>query len=141
MQQMLWVALGAVLLTATVLAWQIVGTSPYDEVGVASWYGPGFDGNTTANGEIFDMYAISAAHKTFPFGTILRVTDLETGKSVVVRVNDRGPFVKQRILDLSFGAARLLGLSGDTPQDTGRGITKVGLKVLVWGDNYYVKRP
>lgn len=136
-----WLALslGIALLAVSAWAWQ-ASLPCYDEVGLASWYGPGFHGKTTANGEIFDMYAISAAHKTLPFGTIVRVTDLETGRSLVVRINDRGPFVEGRIIDLSFGAARLLGLAGATPDDTGRGITRVGLKVLVWGDGYRVRR-
>ena len=137
MQAYLLGALSAVLLVISAWAWQ---QTRYDEVGIASWYGPGFDGNFTASGEAYDMYAISAAHKTLPFGSIVRVTDLETGRFIVVRINDRGPFVEGRIIDLSFGAARLLGLSGQTPQDTGKGITKVGLKVLVWGDSYRVKR-
>jgi len=138
MQHILVGVMALVILTSSVWAWQ---QTRYDEVGVASWYGPGFNENLTANGEVFDMYAISAAHKTLPFGTVVRVTDFETGISIVVRINDRGPFVKDRILDLSFGAARRLGLAGQTPQNTGRGITTVGLKILVLGDNYYVKRP
>lgn len=130
-------ALSAVLLVISAWAWQ---QTRDDEVGIASWYGPGFQGNFTASGEVYDMYAVSAAHKTLPFGSIVRVTDLETGRSIVVRINDRGPYVKGRIIDLSFGAARLLGLSGQTPQDTGKGITNVGLKVLLWGDSHRVKR-
>lgn len=138
MQQLLLGIAGVMLIVTTVFAWQI---TRYDEVGIASWYGPAFDGNFTANGEVYDMYAVSAAHKSLPFGTVVRVTDLETGRSIVVRINDRGPFVEGRIIDLSFGAARQLGLSGQTPDDTGRGVTRVGLKVLVRGDNAYVKRP
>lgn len=137
--QQLWLGIfGAAILFTSVWAFQ---QPRFDETGIASWYGPGFNGNLTANGEIYDMYEISAAHKTLPFGTIVRVTDLETGKSIVVRINDRGPFVEGRIIDLSFGAARLIGLSGNSPSDTGRGITKVGIKVLVKGDGHYVKRP
>jgi len=102
---------------------------PYYEVGIASWYGPGFDGNYTANGEIYDMNGISAAHKTLPFGTIVRVVDLETGRSVVVRINDRGPFVEGRIIDLSKGAAERLGIID-------KGITKVGLRIIRWPDRY-----
>lgn len=137
MQQLLLGIVGAMLIATTVFAWQM---TRYDELGIASWYGPAFDGKLTANGEVYDMYAVSAAHKSLPFGTVVRVTDLETGRSIVVRINDRGPFVEGRIIDLSFGAARQLGLSGQTPNDTGRGITKVGLKVLLRGDNAYVKR-
>jgi len=98
---------------------------PYYEVGIASWYGPGFDGNYTASGEIYDMNGISAAHKTLPFGTIVRVVDLETGRSVVVRINDRGPFIEGRIIDLSKGAAEELGIIE-------KGITRVGLRIVRW---------
>ncbi len=80
------------------------------EEGVASWYGPGFHGKKTANGEIYDKEGLSAAHKTLPFGTYLRVRSLDTGASVVVRINDRGPFVSGRVLDLSEAAARMLGM-------------------------------
>ena len=78
--------------------------------GQASWYGPGFYGNRTANGEVFDMDLISAAHKTLPLPSIVEVTDLDTGRKLKVRVNDRGPFVSGRIIDLSKGAARKLGI-------------------------------
>lgn len=96
----------------------------YDEVGIASWYGPGFHGNVTANGELYDMYAFTAAHKTLPFGTVVKVVDLETGRSVVVRINDRGPFVPGRIIDLSYAAAQELGI-------VDRGTAKVGL-IILW---------
>jgi rare lipoprotein A len=98
---------------------------PYHETGIASWYGPGFDGNLTANGEVYDMNGISAAHKTLPFGTVVRVIDLETGRSIVVRINDRGPFVEGRIIDLSKGAAENLGM-------VERGIIQVGLRIVRW---------
>jgi rare lipoprotein A len=78
--------------------------------GLASWYGPGFHGNRSASGEIFDQNALTAAHRTLPFGTRVRVTNLETGQEVVVRINDRGPFHGNRVLDLSAGAARAIGL-------------------------------
>lgn len=81
-------------------------------VGRASWYGPGFHGNLTANGETYDQYAMTAAHKTLPFGTRLRVTNTANGRSVVVRINDRGPFVAGRDLDLSRAAAEALGFAG-----------------------------
>ncbi len=80
--------------------------------GVASWYGPGFDGRYTANGEIYDQDAMTAANKTLPFNTYVRVVDLDNGKSVVVRINDRGPYAKGRIIDLSKQAARRLGMIG-----------------------------
>ncbi len=81
----------------------------YSETGVASWYGSKFHGKKTANGERYDMYAMSAAHKTLPLPTMVRVTNLNNGRSVVVRVNDRGPFVKNRLIDLSYAAAKALG--------------------------------
>jgi len=80
----------------------------YNETGTASWYGTKFHGKKTANGERYDMYAMSAAHKTLPLPTMVRVTNLDNGRSVVVRVNDRGPFVKSRIIDLSYAAAKAL---------------------------------
>lgn len=82
----------------------------YDEIGIASWYGPGFHEKTTANGEIFDMDLITAAHKTLPLPSVARVTNLENGRTVLVRINDRGPFVNERIIDLSKKAADLLGM-------------------------------
>jgi len=81
----------------------------YDQSGIASWYGDDFHGKLTANGESYDMYSLSAAHKTLPLPTLVRVTNLENGRSVVVRVNDRGPFVKDRLIDLSYAAANALG--------------------------------
>jgi len=81
----------------------------YNETGIASWYGPGFDGKRTANGEIFDTNGLTAAHKTLPMPSMVRVTNLENGRSIAVRVNDRGPFSPGRILDLSRRGAQLLG--------------------------------
>ncbi len=81
-----------------------------DKEGWASWYGPGFDGNYTASGEIFNQYAMTAAHPYLPFGTLVRVTNLGNGASVTVRINDRGPFGGGRIIDLSRGAAEALGI-------------------------------
>lgn len=81
----------------------------YNRTGIASWYGPNFDGKPTANGEVFDQWAVSAAHKTLPMPSMVRVTNLENGRSLVVRVNDRGPFVGTRIIDMSRRAAELLG--------------------------------
>jgi len=79
---------------------------------VASYYGSAFDGRPTASGEIFDMHEMTAAHRTLPFGTKVRVTCVESGRSAVVRINDRGPFVTGRTLDLSYAAARTLGMVG-----------------------------
>jgi rare lipoprotein A len=81
----------------------------YRETGVASWYGRDFQGRKTASGDVFDMYQLSAAHRTLPLGTVIRVTNLDNSKSITVRVNDRGPFVANRILELSYAAARELG--------------------------------
>jgi rare lipoprotein A len=83
------------------------------ERGVASWYGPTFHGNSTANGEAYDMYAMTAAHKTLPLPAYARVTNLKNGRSVVVRINDRGPFVSNRIIDLSYSAAAKLDMIRD----------------------------
>ena len=80
----------------------------FTQKGLASWYGPKFHGNKTSNGETFDMYKMTAAHKTLPLPSKVLVTNLENGKQIVVRVNDRGPFVKDRIIDLSFAAAKAL---------------------------------
>lgn len=82
----------------------------YDRTGVASWYGDAFHGRPTATGEIYDMNGLSAAHTTLPLPSLAEVTNLETGQSVVVRVNDRGPFIDNRIIDLSRGAADVLGV-------------------------------
>lgn len=89
----------------------------YDETGIASWYGNDFHGRLTANGETFDMNEVTAAHKTLPMPSLARVTNLENGRSLIVRVNDRGPFVPGRIIDLSRRSAQLLGLEG---KGTGR---------------------
>jgi rare lipoprotein A len=84
----------------------------YNETGIASWYGPDFHGKATANGETFDQNALTAAHKTLPMPTIVRVTNLENGRSIEVRINDRGPFVNNRIIDLTRRGAQLLGFEG-----------------------------
>ena len=91
--------------------------------GIASWYGPGFHGKRTASGEIFDMHALTAAHRTLPLGTLIEVRSLDTGRTVVARVNDRGPFVRGRIVDLSMAAARSLGIEES-------GIARVRLLVV-----------
>ncbi|MBW1987985.1 MAG: septal ring lytic transglycosylase RlpA family protein [Deltaproteobacteria bacterium] len=80
--------------------------------GIASWYGNPFHGRKTSSGEVYDMHLMTCAHKTLPFGTLLRVDNLDNGRSCQVRVNDRGPFAKGRILDLSFAAAKELGMTG-----------------------------
>ncbi len=82
------------------------------ETGVSSWYGPNFHGKLTANGEVYDMNGVTAAHRTLPFGTILLVENLDNGKTVQVRINDRGPYAKNRIIDLSKGAAEQIDMIG-----------------------------
>ena len=84
----------------------------FTEEGLASWYGRDFHGRRTANGEIYDMYAMTAAHKLLPMGTVVRVTRLDSGRSVDVRINDRGPFVRERVIDLSYTAAEKLNMVG-----------------------------
>jgi rare lipoprotein A len=82
------------------------------QTGTASWYGPGFHGKRTSNGEIYDQYELTAAHQTLPLGTRVAVTNLQNGHQVEVRINDRGPFVRGRAIDLSYAAARTLGMIG-----------------------------
>lgn len=94
-----------------------------EQMGDASWYGPGFHGRKTASGEVFDMHARTAAHRTLPFGTLVRVTRLDTGASTVVRINDRGPFKPGRVIDLSNGAARDIDMVRD-------GVVRVRIDVL-----------
>jgi peptidoglycan lytic transglycosylase len=86
--------------------------SSYRAEGIASWYGPDFHGRLTANGELYDMHAISAAHTTMPLPSYARVTNLDNGRSIIVRVNDRGPYVRNRIIDLSIGTAKALDFYG-----------------------------
>ena len=100
-----------------------VPTSGVYQIGEASYYADKFHGRKTANGEIFNMHAMTAAHRELAFDTKLRVTNLTNGMSVVVRINDRGPFVKGRIIDLSYGAAKKIGLVQS-------GITEVKLEIL-----------
>jgi rare lipoprotein A len=95
----------------------------WTETGVASWYGIPYDGRKTSSGEIFDMHAMTAAHRTLPFDTWLEVTNLTNGKQVEVRVTDRGPFVDGRVIDLSMGAAERIDM-------VRAGVVKVRLKVI-----------
>ncbi|MDP4220499.1 MAG: septal ring lytic transglycosylase RlpA family protein [Bacteroidota bacterium] len=94
--------------------------------GLASYYGKEFDGRKTSSGEIFHKDDLTAAHRTYPFGTILRVTNLKNGGQVNVRVNDRGPVKPERIIDLSYGAAKAIGLDR-------MGLARVRLEVIDWG--------
>lgn len=98
-------------------------TYTYEETGIASWYGPGFHGKSTASGETYNQYELTAAHRTLQMPSFVRVTNLENGKSIVVRVNDRGPFAKNRVMDLSGRAAELLEMKG-------KGTARVKLQLL-----------
>jgi rare lipoprotein A len=100
---------GAVVLTVAGCAGRAI-QPPSTQVGIASWYGPGFHGKQTASGEVYDQFGLTAAHPTWPLGTRARVTNLENGRAVEVRINDRGPFVDDRVVDLSYGAAHAIGL-------------------------------
>jgi rare lipoprotein A len=104
-------------------------TQPY-QIGTASWYGEYFDGKQTASGEDFDMYDMTAAHPTLPLGSYVRVTTLRNGRAVVVKVNDRGPIVQGRIIDLSYGAAQVLKFED-------HGLQKVRLDVVKRGTSQH----
>lgn len=95
----------------------------FQQIGTASWYGPGFHGKKTANGEVYNMHAMTAAHKTLPLGCKVQVTNLRNGKKIVVRINDRGPFHGGRVIDLSKTAAKKLGMLNS-------GHTKVHIKII-----------
>ena len=99
--------------------------------GISSYYGAQFHGKLTANGEVFDMYGVTAAHKTLPLGTVARITNLENDKSIILRINDRGPYVGNRILDCSYGAAVKLDF-------VNQGTTKVKIEVIEFGDGKYM---
>ena len=124
---------GAVLLLLSVAACTTPPTSAvatayhgsigYEEVGIASWYGQRYHGRQTASGERFDMHALTAAHPSLPFGTRVRVENLENGRSVVLRINDRGPFVAGRIIDVSKHAAERLGFER-------KGVVRVRVRVI-----------
>ena len=101
----------------------------YRETGVASWYGEAFHGRPTANGEIYNMYGLTAAHRLMPLGTVVKVTNRENGRSVTVKVNDRGPFVHGRVLDLSYGAAKQLEM-------TSNGTASVAIEVVDLPSNF-----
>ena len=111
---------------------EAIKNHPKTQIGIASYYGKKFHKKRTANGEIFNMYKVSAAHKSYPLGTKVRVTNLKNGKSLKLVINDRGPFVSGRIIDLSYKAARKLGF-------VNQGTVKVRIDVLRLGDNKYYK--
>lgn len=103
-----------------------IGSGKWVEVGIASWYGKKFHGKRTASGEVFDMYKLTAAHRLLPFGTRVKVKNLENGKEVIVRINDRGPNKRGRIIDLSYASAKRIGMIE-------KGLVKVRLEVIKWG--------
>src|SRR3979490_1827269 len=109
---------------------QASNKAPY-QIGTASWYGSYFHGKPTASGEAYDMHDLTAAHPTLPLGSYVRVTNLRNGRAVVVRVNDRGPIVQGRIIDLSYGAAQVL-------QFQEKGLQRVRLDVVKRGDRPHV---
>ena len=100
--------------------------------GISSFYAEDFHGKLTAKGEVYDMYGLTAAHKTLPLNTICRVTNQSNGKSLILRINDRGPYIKGRILDCSYGAAKKLDFVNQCT-------TNVRIEVIEWGDNKYMK--
>ena len=112
-----YIVLPALLLSASLApsAVEARGTHAAQGAGLASWYGPGFGGHRTASGERFNMGSFTAAHRSLPFGAKVLVTSRRTGRSVVVRINDRGPFARGRIIDLSPAASRALGMDGTEP--------------------------
>jgi rare lipoprotein A len=101
---------------------KVAHAKPY-QIGTASWYGSDFDGKPTASGEPYDMFDLTAAHPTLPLGSHVRVTNLRNGRAVIVRINDRGPIIPGRIIDLSYGAARVIGVKA-------RGLQRVRLDVV-----------
>ena len=104
----------------------------YFEEGIASWYGPKFDGKLTANGEVFDQYAVTAAHRTLPIPSLVKVTNLENNRNIVLRINDRGPFVGDRIIDLSYKSAQMLGIIE-------KGTGKVRVEIIDYGEHLLIK--
>ncbi len=123
----LWLLITLLLLTGC--SHVPASKSGWQQVGTASWYGSDFHGRPTASGETYNMYGCSAAHKTLPLGTRVRVTNLANNRKVVVPINDRGPFVGDRIIDMSYGAARQLGMVKE-------GLAKVHIEVLQIPSNY-----
>jgi rare lipoprotein A len=111
------------LLFCLVCAPSAFGQKVFKQSGVASWYGAWHHGKVTANGEAFDMFAMTAAHKKIPLGSLVKVTRKDNGRSIIVRINDRGPYKKRRILDLSYAAAESLGM-------VRKGVSRVSIEVV-----------
>lgn len=114
---------GLFLIGLCVLSAEAQAEKAFRQTGTASWYGAWHHGKVTANGEAFDMFAMTAAHKTIPLGALVKVTRKDSGKSLVVRINDRGPYKKRRIIDLSYAAARSLGMKY-------KGVARVSIEVV-----------
>ena len=112
-----------ILLGANAMPVEARAPKAFKETGTASWYGAWHHGKVTATGEAYDMFAMTAAHKTIPLGSIVKVTRKSTGKSIVVRINDRGPYKKRRIIDLSYAAASSLGMKR-------KGVSRVQIEVV-----------
>lgn len=125
MKKIIHILLLIIPLILSISCVEYVPSGTWIEVGYASYYSREFAGRKTASGEIFDPMKLTAAHKKLPFGTLVRVTNLNNKRSVVVRINDRGPFVKGRIIDLSYKAALKLGM-------VSKGVVKVRLEVIKW---------
>ncbi len=119
----------------------LLSSHGFREQGIASWYGPDFHGKQTANGERYDMYGMTAAHKLLPFGTKVKVTNRENGKSIVVRINDRGPFVADRVIDLTRTGAEKIGMlaKGTAPVLLETQGAVAGLKDGVLAGSFYVQ--
>jgi rare lipoprotein A len=133
--------LGAALLFILPALALPIKASGWEQTGTASWYGGIFQGKITANGETYDTYGYTCAHRTLPFGTILEVKNLKNGNTVEVRVNDRGPFVDNRIIDLTYAAARDLDMVRDgtaevilTPAGEGIPETRFNVQIGAWAD-------
>ena len=112
-----------ILLSAHAIPAEAQAPKSFKETGTASWYGSWHHGKVTATGEAYDMFAMTAAHKTIPLGSIVKVTRKSTGKSIIVRINDRGPYKKRRIIDLSYAAASSLGMKR-------KGVSRVHIEVV-----------
>lgn len=124
-----------------VVFFRAAGAGAWEQTGIASWYGGIFHGRKTANGETYDTYALTAAHRSLPFGTVLEVTNLNNNRRVRVRVNDRGPFVEGRVIDLSYAAARELDMLLDGTASVHMAAVEGGIpdirfvvQVGAWGD-------
>jgi rare lipoprotein A len=119
-------AVTAIALLASGCAAPRVTSEPATETGIASYYSNDFQGRKTSDGEIFDNSKFTAAHRTYPFGTVVKVTNLATDATVEVRINDRGPVKKERVIDLSFAAAKAIGIDR-------MGLGRVRIDVVTWG--------